>query len=53
MSLFDNLKDVGKLLMGESDKASIDNAVFKLHYGWTVSGLLAFSVLLSLSQVSW
>jgi len=51
MSLFESLKDVGKLLVGDSGKASIDNPVFKLHYGWTVSFLLAFSILLSLSQV--
>ncbi len=50
MSLFDSLSGLKTQLLDE-DAIRTDNLVFRLHYRWTVTFLLAFSVLLSLSQV--
>lgn len=50
MSLFDSIKDVGGRILAK-DPVVTDNFVFSLHHLWTVTLLITFSVLLSLSQV--
>ena len=50
MSLFDGLKDVREKLFN-FDEINTDNFVCKLHHMVTVIILIAFSILLSLSQV--
>jgi hypothetical protein len=50
MSLYDTLKDISDKLIVQNT-VKIDHFIFKLHYVWTVTLLLSFSVLLSLSQV--
>ncbi|TRY75746.1 hypothetical protein TCAL_11109 [Tigriopus californicus] len=49
MSLVDSLKDIHLSILPQ-DPVKIDTFVFRLHYFWTVSFILVFSVLLSLSQ---
>ena len=53
MSLFDSFKDVATKLLGDwsAPGVKIDNWVFGLHYRWTVTMMVVFSVLLSMSQV--
>lgn len=50
MSLYDSLSSLASFAP-RRDAVVIDNLVFRLHYVWTVTFLVAFSVLLSLSQV--
>ncbi len=50
MSLFDSFQEVKSKIIPD-DPVVIDGFVFRLHYVYTVTLLLAFSGLLSLSQV--
>lgn len=50
MSLFENVKKVYDEIF-KVDQVNIDNLVAKLQYRVTVTGLIIFSVILSLGQV--
>ena len=53
MSLFESLTDSKVASFVKLDPINTDNFIFKLHYIGTVTGLIVFSVLLSLNQVGY